>query len=71
MGFPNQDRPLQSKTLFKGKRERTEGEKHPLQKTLEPLSVRRVFFFLLPLPSHKAAITGPDHNKLMGWEREV
>lgn len=29
VGFPNQDRLLQSKTLFKGKRERTEGEKHP------------------------------------------
>lgn len=29
VGFPNQDRLLQSETLFKGKRERTEGEKHP------------------------------------------
>lgn len=29
------------------------------------------FFFLLPSPSHKAAITSPNHNKLMGWEREV
>lgn len=29
VGFPKQDRLLQSKTLFKAKREGTEGEKHP------------------------------------------
>lgn len=71
VGFPNQDRLLQSKTLFKGKRERTEGEKTSLLENTGAAVCALGFFFLLPSPSHKAAITGPDHNKLMGWEKEV
>lgn len=74
MGFPNQDRLLQSKTLFKGKRERERrGEKTSLLENTGAAVCALGFFFslLLPSPPHKAAITGPDHNKLMGWEREV
>ena len=71
-GFPKQDGLLQSKTLFKGKRESTEGGKTSLLENTGAAVCALGFFFPPPsLAFGQSSYYWPHHNKLMGWEREV